>query len=56
MSRQQSCHINYRASRDKSKLCEGGGGGGAVQGEGYDYFLWQESLCRDRYAINSSHI
>ena len=39
MSRQQSCHINY-----KSKLHEGGVGGGG-QGEGYDYFLWQESLC-----------
>ena len=55
MSRQQSCHINYRASRDKSKLREGGRGE-VGQGEGYDYFLWQESLCRDRYAINSSHI
>ena len=28
MSGQQSCHIYYRASRDKSKLREGGGGGG----------------------------
>ena len=27
MSGQQSCHIYYRASRDKSKLREGGGGG-----------------------------
>ena len=52
MSGQQSCHIYYRASHDKSKLREGGGGGG----EGYHYFLWQESLCRDRYAVNSSHI
>ena len=35
-----------------NKLREGGGG----RGEGYDYFLWQESLCRDRYAVNSSDI
>ena len=28
MSGQQSCHINYRASRDKSKLGEGGEGEG----------------------------
>ena len=35
----------------KASFVKGGG-----RGEGYHYFLWQESLCRDRYAVNSSHI